>query len=120
MTTQPAYRRKLIEVDLPLDAISTESMRERSINHGYPSTLHQWWARQPLAACRAVIFASLVDDPVDCPGEFPTKDAQQRAERQRLHDLIKREVSQVGTQQQRQPAGRGPLRNCPFRSPCQR
>ena len=87
----PAYRRKLIEVDLPLDVINAESAREKSIRHGHPSTLHLWWARRPLAACRAVIFASLVDDPVDCHGEFPTEDAQ-RAERQRLHDLIKRLV----------------------------
>ena len=86
-----AYRRKLIEVDLPLDAISAEAVRERSINHGHPSTLHQWWARRPLAACRAVIFASLVDDPVDCPDEFPDEDTQ-AAERERLHDLIRRLV----------------------------
>ena len=86
-----AYRRKLIEVDLPLDAISAESVRERSINHGHPSTLHQWWARRPLASCRAVVFASLVDDPVDCPEEFPDADTQ-AAERERLHDLIRRLV----------------------------
>ena len=87
----PAHRRKLIEVDLPLDAINAESAREKSIRHGHPSTLHLWWARRPLAACRAVIFASLVDDPADCIAEFPTE-AEQRAERQRLHDLIKRLV----------------------------
>ena len=91
MTTQSASRRKLIEVDLPLDVINAESAREKSIRHGHPSTLHLWWARRPLAACRAVIFASLVDDPMDCPDEFPTEDAQ-RIERQRLHDLIKRLV----------------------------
>ena len=90
-TAAPTYRRKLIEVDLPLDAINAQSVRERSINHGHPSTLHQWWARRPLAACRAVIFASLVDDPMDCPDEFPTEEAQ-RVERQRLHELIKRLV----------------------------
>ena len=89
--TSPVYRRKLIEVDLPLDAINAESAREKSIRHGHPSTIHVWWARRPLAACRAVIFASLVDDPVDCPDEFPSEDAQ-RGERQRLHDLIKRLV----------------------------
>ena len=54
MTTQPAYRKKLIEVDLPLDAINAESAREKSIRHGHPSTLHLWWARRPLAACRAL------------------------------------------------------------------
>lgn len=90
MTTQPAYRRKLIEVDLPLDVVNAESAREKSIRHGHPSTLHLWWARRPLAACRAVIFASLVDDPEDCP-EFSTED-DQRADRQRLHELIKRLV----------------------------
>ncbi len=57
------YRKKLIEVALPLDEINTESAREKSIRHGHPSTLHLWWARRPLAACRAVLFASLVDDP---------------------------------------------------------
>ncbi len=85
------YRRKLIEVDLPLDVINRESAREKSIRHGHPSTLHLWWARRPLAACRAVIFASLVDDPSSCAGEFPTVEAQD-AERERLHDIISRLV----------------------------
>ncbi len=57
------HRKKLIEVALPLDAINAESAREKSIRHGHPSTLHLWWARRPLAACRAVLFSSLVDDP---------------------------------------------------------
>ena len=61
------YRKKLIEVAIPLDAINRESAREKSIRHGHPSTLHLWWARRPLAACRAVIFCSLVDDP-ESPG----------------------------------------------------
>ncbi len=60
-------RKKLIEVALPLEAINEASAREKSIRHGHPSTLHLWWARRPLAACRAVIFASLVDDPGDDP-----------------------------------------------------
>ncbi len=66
------YRKKLIEVALPLEAINEASAREKSIRHGHPSTLHLWWARRPLAACRAVIFASLVDDPNDpeAPAEF--------------------------------------------------
>ena len=55
--------RKLIEVALPLDAINAASVREKSIRHGHPSTLHLWWARRPLAAARAVIFAQMVDDP---------------------------------------------------------
>ena len=56
-------RQKLIEVALPLDAINAASAREKSIRHGHPSTLHLWWARRPLAAARAVIFAQMVDDP---------------------------------------------------------
>ncbi|GIK39564.1 MAG: hypothetical protein BroJett011_33970 [Chloroflexota bacterium] len=65
-------RKKLIEVALPLEAINEASAREKSIRHGHPSTLHLWWARRPLAACRAVIFASLVDDPDDpaAPPDF--------------------------------------------------
>ena len=59
--------KKLIEVALPLEAINRESPREKSIRHGHPSTLHMWWARRPLAACRAVLFASLVDDPESDP-----------------------------------------------------
>lgn len=80
-------KRKLIEVALPLEAINKESAREKSIRHGHPSTLHLWWARRPLAACRAVIFASLVDDPSSHPDKFPTEEAQEQ-ERQRLFDII--------------------------------
>ena len=57
------YKKKLIEVALPLDAINKASAREKSIRHGHPSTLHLWWARRPLAAARAVIFSQMVDDP---------------------------------------------------------
>ncbi|MDZ4166044.1 MAG: DUF1156 domain-containing protein [Smithellaceae bacterium] len=57
------YKKKLIEVALPLDAINRASAREKSIRHGHPSTLHLWWARRPLAAARAVIFSQMVDDP---------------------------------------------------------
>src|SRR5438132_2849867 len=56
-------RKKLIEVALPLEAINKASAKEKSIRHGHPSTLHLWWARRPLAAARAVIFAQMVDDP---------------------------------------------------------
>lgn len=80
-------RRKLIEVALPLEAINRESVREKSIRHGHPSTLHLWWARRPLAAARAVLFAQLVDDPSSHPDEFPTENLQ-RKERERLHKLI--------------------------------
>ena len=89
-------RRKLIEVDLPLDTINRESAREKSIRHGHPSTLHLWWARRPLAACRAVIFASLVDDPSACPDEFETEE-DQRAERKRLHKMIEQLVEWEST-----------------------
>jgi putative DNA methylase len=57
------YKKKLIEVALPLEAINVASAREKSIRHGHPSTMHLWWARRPLAAARAVIFAQMVDDP---------------------------------------------------------
>ncbi len=83
------YRKKLIEVALPLEAINVESAREKSIRHGHPSTLHLWWARRPLAACRAVLWASLVDDPSSWPDKFPTEEAQNR-ERQRLFDILGR------------------------------
>jgi putative DNA methylase len=79
--------KKLIEVALPLEAINKESAREKSIRHGHPSTLHLWWARRPLAACRAVLFASLVDDPSSHPDQFPTEEDQQR-ERDRLFRII--------------------------------
>lgn len=80
-------KRKLIEVALPLETINRESAREKSIRHGHPSTLHLWWARRPLAAARAVLFAQLVDDPSSRPDEFPTEE-EQRAERERLHKII--------------------------------
>ena len=66
----PGLRKKLIEVSIPLEAINAASAREKSIRHGHPSTLHLWWARRPLAACRAVLFAQLVDDPSAWPERF--------------------------------------------------
>ncbi len=84
-------RKKLIEVAIPLEAINNESAREKSIRHGHPSTLHLWWARRPLAACRAVLFASIVDDPSSRPDRFPTE-ADQEAERRRLFQLIEEMV----------------------------
>jgi putative DNA methylase len=84
-------RKKLIEVALPLDAINAASAREKSIRHGHPSTLHLWWARRPLAAARAVIFAQMVDDPSSHPERFPTEEAQGK-ERQRLFRLIEQLV----------------------------
>src|SRR5437899_4195709 len=85
------YRKKLIEVALPLNAINIASAREKSIRHGHPSTLHLWWSRKPLATCRAVLFASLVDDPSEHPEEFPTEQDQER-ERERLFKLIEQLV----------------------------
>jgi len=85
------YRKKLIEVALPLKAINEASVREKSIRHGHPSTLHLWWARRPLATCRAVLFASLVDDPSEHPEEFPTEQDQEK-ERDRLFKLIEQLV----------------------------
>src|SRR2546426_6064595 len=80
-------KKKLIEVALPLEAINKASAREKSIRHGHPSTLHLWWARRPLAAARAVIFAQMVDDPSSWPDLFPTEKAQEK-ERQRLFRII--------------------------------
>ena len=99
-------RRKLIEVDLPLDDINRESAREKSIIHGHPSTLHMWWARRPLAACRAVIFASMVDDPSSYPDDF-TED-EQRAERERLHNILRKLVKWESTDESK-PAVRALL-----------
>jgi putative DNA methylase len=80
-----APKKKLIEVALPLEAINKASAREKSIRHGHPSTLHLWWARRPLAAARAVIFAQMVDDPGN------------DEERQKLFDLIEELVKWENT-----------------------
>src|SRR5690554_3759326 len=82
MTT---YKPKLIEVALPLATINAEAAREKSIRHGHPSTLHLWWARRPLAAARAVIWASLVDDP---SGDDTFSPMEQEAERKRLFNIL--------------------------------
>lgn len=89
-------RRKLIEVALPLDAINAASAREKSIRHGHPSTLHLWWARRPLAAARAVIFAQMVDDPSSFPDLFPTEKAREK-ERARLFRIIEELVKWENT-----------------------
>ena len=72
MSDRPRYPKRLIEVDLPIKRISAHARREKSIRHGHISTLHIWWARRPLAACRAVICAALWPDPADqdCPVTF--------------------------------------------------
>ena len=76
--------KKLIEVALPLDAINKASAREKSIRHGHPSTLHLWWARRPLAAARAVIFAQMVDD----PSAYEPDKAKAERERKRLFAIL--------------------------------
>jgi putative DNA methylase len=83
--------KKLIEVALPLDAINKEAAREKSIRHGHPSTLHLWWARRPLAAARAVIFAQMVNDPGYQQGggfKYGVNKEKAQAERERLFRII--------------------------------
>ena len=86
MTTPPP-KKKLIEVALPLEAINKASVQERGFPHGHPSTLHLWWSRKPLATCRAVLFAQLVDDPSSHPDKFPNDEVVE-AERKRLFGII--------------------------------
>jgi putative DNA methylase len=82
--------KKLIEVALPLDAINKEAAREKSIRHGHPSTLHLWWARRPLAAARAVLFAQMVNDPGGERGYYAGKTKKQADhEREQLFDIIR-------------------------------
>ena len=82
--TTTCIRRKLIEVALPLDAINASAAREKSIRHGHPSTLHLWWARRPLAAARAVIFAQMVDDPLEYVDVLLSDAAKKRAAQRAL------------------------------------
>lgn len=104
MTTSIKTPKKLIEVALPLDAINAAAAREKSIRHGHPSTLHLWWARRPLAAARAVIFAQMVNDPswkweLEHPGEVPPNNlkASWAAGRKRLFTLIEELVKWENT-----------------------
>ena len=90
MTQEQPPKKALIEVALPLDVINRECARE-TLRHGHPSTLHLWWARRPLAACRAALFASLVVDPSFRLVEFPTEEDQE-VERKRLFGIIERLV----------------------------
>ena len=89
----PNYPKRLIEVDLPIKRISAHARREKSIRHGHISTLHIWWARRPLAACRAVICASLWPDPADplCPQAFRDKASKI------ISDFATAAVNQQGT-----------------------
>src|SRR5208283_844652 len=83
--------RKLIEVALPLDAINLACAREKSIRHGHPSTLHLWWARRPLAAARAIVFAQLVNDPGYQQGggfKYGKNKKEAAVERKRLFKIL--------------------------------
>jgi adenine-specific DNA methylase len=94
------HKLKLIEVSIPLQDINKEAARGKSIRYGHPSTLHLWWARRPLAACRAVLFAQLVDDPSAHPEVF-CSEAEQETERKRLHGIISELVRWENTHDQR-------------------
>ena len=84
------YKKKLIEVALPLVAINRESAKQKTMGAApHPQNLHRWWARRPLAATRAVLWASLVDDPSAHPDRFPTEE-DQILERKRLFDILER------------------------------
>jgi putative DNA methylase len=74
----PKECKRLAEVDFPIAAVSKHAAREKSIRHGHPSTLHLWWARRPLAACRAMLLGLLLPDPCDphCPSDFKEKARQ--------------------------------------------
>src|SRR5262249_5077367 len=89
-------KKKLIEVALPLEAINQAAAREKAIRHSHPSALHLWWARRPLAAAPAVIFAQMVDDPSAHPDLFPTKQKQEK-ERQRLFRIVEKLVKWENT-----------------------
>ena len=90
MSSSIKVPKKLIEVALPLDDINVASVREKSIRHGHPSTLHLWWARRPLAAARAVIFAQMVNDPGGQRGYYAGKTKKQAdQEREKLFDIIR-------------------------------
>ncbi len=86
------YKKKLIEVALPLATINAHAAKQKTMGAApHPQNLHRWWARRPLAATRAVLWASLVDDPSARPDEFPTEEDQQK-ERERLFGILERLV----------------------------
>ena len=89
-------KRKLIEVALPLEAINVAASHEKAVRVGGPFNIHYWWARRPLSAARAVLFASIVDDPSSDPVRFPTEGAVE-AERLRLFGLLERLVEPEGS-----------------------
>lgn len=100
MTNPIKSPKKLIEVALPLDDINAAAAREKSIRHGHPSTLHLWWARRPLAAARAVLFAQMVNDPGYETGKGFTRGVNKKEatrERERLFDIIRELVKWENT-----------------------
>jgi putative DNA methylase len=108
--------KKLIEVALPLEAINKASAREKSIRHGHPSTLHLWWARRPLAAARAVIFAQMVDDPAGYVDTLLSDPALKRAaERDLKKELVlweERKARHEGDPALPAPGGKPTLADC--------
>jgi putative DNA methylase len=106
-------KKKLIEVALPLDAINAAARKEKSIFFGHPSALHLWWSRKPLAACRAVLLAQLLDDPSAHPDRFPTE-VEQHRERERLFEVIKNYVKweNSGKEEFLAPARQEIMRSC--------
>ena len=98
--------KRLIEVDLPINRISAHARREKSIRHGHISTLHIWWARRPLAACRAVICAALWPDPADplCPQSFRDVASRTLVE---FAKRITRTLRQAGTPAREESAAAG-------------
>lgn len=89
MVNQTAYRKKLIDSYLPLEAVSAAAAKEKGQKSKQPFLMHQWWARKPLAVARAVLWASLVDDPSERSAIFPGEQAQ-KAERTRLYSIFER------------------------------
>ena len=121
--TPTKSRKKLIEVALPLDAINKAAAREKSIRHGHPSTLHLWWARRPLAAARAVIFAQMVDDPAEYVDELLADPAKKHAaESERNRRRAEHGAQQDSPPARTMPSTRGPERcstptSCPLSMP---
>ena len=108
--TTTGVRKKLIEVALPLEAINKAAAREKSIRHGHPSTLHLWWARRPLAAARAVIFAQMVDDPfeyVDVLLSDPATEARRATGAEEAPDSSRIGRGGGGSGREREHQGRG-------------